>query len=101
MVLVLVGIETNSPLYADLKPENLLLDTEKNIKIIDFGFVKLFDPDDNLKTFCGSPFYASPGMFWARRGTIRDKITEALVGGGCTKNPLRGHLCAVLVTAER
>ncbi|KAJ3001742.1 hypothetical protein HKX48_002725, partial [Thoreauomyces humboldtii] len=51
----------SSIIHRDLKPENLLLDNEKNIKIIDFGFVKLFDRHESLQTFCGSPFYASPG----------------------------------------
>lgn len=52
---------SSSIIHRDLKPENLLLDVNNNIKIIDFGFVNLFHPDDTLNTFCGSPFYASPG----------------------------------------
>lgn len=47
---------------ADLKPENLLLDVNQNIKIIDFGFVNVFNPEEKLGTFCGSPYYASPGI---------------------------------------
>ncbi|KAJ3007027.1 hypothetical protein HKX48_009355, partial [Thoreauomyces humboldtii] len=52
----------SSVVHRDLKPENLLLDGNKNIKIIDFGFVKLFDKSEQLQTFCGSPVYASPEM---------------------------------------
>ncbi|KAJ3265561.1 hypothetical protein HK104_006278, partial [Borealophlyctis nickersoniae] len=57
----------SSIIHRDLKPENLLLDTDRNIKIIDFGFVKLYDRYDMLKTFCGSPFYASPEMILGKQ----------------------------------
>ncbi|KAJ3111470.1 MAP/microtubule affinity-regulating kinase 3 [Phlyctochytrium bullatum] len=57
----------SSIIHRDLKPENLLMDLHRNIKIIDFGFVNLFDPEDTLKTFCGSPFYASPEMILGRQ----------------------------------
>ncbi|KAJ3288396.1 MAP microtubule affinity-regulating kinase 1 [Rhizoclosmatium sp. JEL0117] len=38
----------SSVIHRDLKPENLLLDNDKNIKIIDFGFVNLYDPEDMI-----------------------------------------------------
>ncbi|TPX71481.1 hypothetical protein SpCBS45565_g01165 [Spizellomyces sp. 'palustris'] len=57
----------SSIIHRDLKPENLLLDNERNIKIIDFGFVKLYDRNDQLNTFCGSPFYASPEMIMGKQ----------------------------------
>ncbi|KAI8813953.1 kinase-like domain-containing protein, partial [Cladochytrium replicatum] len=56
----------SSIIHRDLKPENLLLDQERNIRIIDFGFVNLFDHDDVMKTFCGSPYYASPEMIGSK-----------------------------------
>lgn len=43
--------------------ENLLLDSEMNIKIADFGFSNEFTPGGKLYTFCGSPPYAAPELF--------------------------------------
>lgn len=44
----------------DLKPENLLLDFKKNIKIVDFGLSNIYAADGFNKTACGSPCYAAP-----------------------------------------
>lgn len=48
--------------YSDLKPENLLLDYNNNIKIVDFGLSNTYKPSELLKTACGSPCYAAPEM---------------------------------------
>ena len=41
-------------------PENILLDERKHIKIIDFGLSNIYDGQNLLETFCGSPKYAAP-----------------------------------------
>ena len=43
--------------------ENLLLDSDMNIKIADYGFSNEFVPGNKLDTFCGSPPYAAPELF--------------------------------------
>jgi serine/threonine protein kinase len=47
--------------HRDLKPENLLfVESEKSIKIADFGMASLMRQSTLLQTSCGSPHYASP-----------------------------------------
>lgn len=53
-----------------MKPENLLLDQNKNIKIVDFGLSNIYGNDkygNTLKTACGSPCYAAPEMIAGKR----------------------------------
>lgn len=64
-----IKVETNIfiLLNRDLKAENLLLDSELNIKIADFGFSNEFTPGSKLDTFCGSPPYAAPELFQGKK----------------------------------
>ena len=51
----------------DLKPENLLLDENKKLKIIDFGLSNHYDDGQLLATPCGSPCYAAPEMILGKK----------------------------------
>lgn len=50
-----------------MKPENLLFDSNKNIKIVDFGLSNTYKTGETLKTACGSPCYAAPEMIAGKR----------------------------------
>lgn len=40
----------------------MLVDLNGNIKIIDFGLSNFYDPKEQLKTFCGSLYFAAPEL---------------------------------------
>lgn len=49
--------------------ENLLLDSNNNIKIADFGFSNYYKIGGQLSTWCGSPPYAAPEVFEGKKYT--------------------------------
>jgi serine/threonine protein kinase len=40
--------------------ENILLDEERNVKLIDYGFSTCIPNDKKIKMFCGTPSYMAP-----------------------------------------
>lgn len=48
--------------HRDIKPENLLLDENNRIKLCDYGWACFYNPEEKMKTYCGTPEYVSPEM---------------------------------------
>jgi len=60
---VLSAIETchkHNIIHRDIKLQNILLDSDQNIKLIDFGLSNFMEEGVFRNTFCGTPAYASP-----------------------------------------
>ncbi|KYR02514.1 protein serine/threonine kinase [Tieghemostelium lacteum] len=47
-------------LHRDIKPGNLFLDENRNVKLGDFGLAKILDGSAYAHTFVGTPYYMSP-----------------------------------------
>lgn len=56
-------LHENRIMHRDIRPGNMCLDKDKNLKLIDFGLADNFDPNKaKASIFCGCKPYAAPEM---------------------------------------
>ena len=53
-------IHCRSVIHRDIKLDNILLDSEKGVKICDFGVSKIIKKGQQIKEQCGTPAYLAP-----------------------------------------
>ncbi|KAL8968343.1 MAG: hypothetical protein Q9183_002505 [Haloplaca sp. 2 TL-2023] len=61
-------------LHRDLKPDNVFLGDDNQVKLGDFGLSKLMQSHDFASTYVGTPYYMSPEICAAERYTLQSDI---------------------------
>lgn len=80
--------------HRDIKPQNLLMGVDGNIKLADFGFAKTVKPNEEnplTSTICGTPLYMAPEILNGHGTKYNTKISDLWSVGVIMYEMLVGH----------
>ena len=63
LIEAIAHLHTHNIAHRDIKPENILLARPKDdseIKLTDFGFASVYNPNAMFAATCGTPLYVAP-----------------------------------------
>ena len=64
ILLALEDLHKRDVIFRDLKPDNIVMDSEGHVLLTDFGLSKegILEPSTGARSFCGSVAYLAPEM---------------------------------------
>lgn len=97
-VLTYLHEQTPQIIYRDLKPGNIVLTTQGELKLVDFGCACIYSSDDTSKqVYAGSPSYAAPEQFGGESTPLTDIFgLGATLEGLCRGQRIPGNLKRII-----
>ncbi len=89
---VLAYLHSQGLIYRDIKPSNIMIDQDGNVKLVDFGIAKVFVPHKK-GTLIGTPGYSPPEQYQGLATTLSDiyalgaTLHHLLTGRDPTQHP--------------
>lgn len=93
IILALEYLHVNGILHRDIKPGNLMFDSDGYLKLIDFGLATYYSPENKSDT-SGTPGYMAPEvMYRQNHGVAVDYYAIGVICYECMLNkpPYKGH----------
>jgi serine/threonine protein kinase len=74
LVDALAYLAKHNIVHRDIKPRNILVQRDQTLKLLDFGFARLYEEQDMMGTICGSPIYMAPELLQMQPYTYKADV---------------------------